>query len=517
MISIQTNPDSLVAQQNLNINSQFQSQTIQQLTSGYRINSASDDAAGLAVANEFRDNIAELTQGVNNANDGESQLQIMDGGLTNISQILDRMQTLATESSSTTFTGDRTTLNNEYQSLISEVDRQSANIGLNNGGTNNSLINVYIGGGGAMQSNSIVSVDLSGTANQVDSNGLGLASTNLLSAGTDLGVENLNQVVGNLFVSGTGGSQTFVVNTAGGGLFTATVSTASAAGMSIQDAVQQLNDTLSAHGMSASIDSTTGALMISSSSAYTITANAASAGTGLASAASATNKSLYRVDTNQSVSSPQAPPQAFTGVGAGNEETLTFTSGGSAVTVNLNSSNAGTLGTALSTLNTDLASLNISAVKGTGGEIAFQSATSFTVAKGFGAADGTTGDGSGVFGDTSTGGSDAAITDTAQAPAVSGSAVGNSLAAVTAVTNAVAQLGLVQGRVGAGENTINYAINLAQSQITNFSTAESQIRDANVAADAANLTKAQVLQQASIAAMAQANAEPQAILKLLQT
>ena len=73
-----------------------------------------------------------------------------------------------------------------------------------------------------------------------------------------------------------------------------------------------------------------------------------------------------------------------------------------------------------------------------------------------------------------------------------------------------------QGKVGAGENTLNYAINLAQSQITNFSSAQSQIRDANIAADAANLTKAQVLQQSSIAAMAQANAEPQAVLKLLQ-
>jgi len=70
--------------------------------------------------------------------------------------------------------------------------------------------------------------------------------------------------------------------------------------------------------------------------------------------------------------------------------------------------------------------------------------------------------------------------------------------------------------VGAGENKLQYAINLAQSQISNFSTAESQIRDANIAADAANLTKAQVLEQSSIAAMAQANAEPQAVLKLLQ-
>jgi flagellin len=63
---------------------------------------------------------------------------------------------------------------------------------------------------------------------------------------------------------------------------------------------------------------------------------------------------------------------------------------------------------------------------------------------------------------------------------------------------------------------LQYAISLAQSQITNFSAAESRIRDTDVAAEAANLTKAQVLQQASMAAMAQANSAPQAVLALLR-
>jgi flagellin len=88
--------------------------------------------------------------------------------------------------------------------------------------------------------------------------------------------------------------------------------------------------------------------------------------------------------------------------------------------------------------------------------------------------------------------------------------------AINAIAEAVQNLGQVQGVVGAGENTLNYAINLAQSQVTSFSAAQSQIRDANVAEQAANLTKAQVLQQASIAAMAQANQEPQSILALLK-
>src|SRR5438309_7656150 len=100
MISFQTNVDSLAAQNNMRLNGSMQSQTVQQLTSGFRINSSGDDASGLAIANGFRSSIAELTQGVQNASQGLSQLQIIDGGLNNISQLLDRLKTLATESAS---------------------------------------------------------------------------------------------------------------------------------------------------------------------------------------------------------------------------------------------------------------------------------------------------------------------------------------------------------------------------------------------------------------------------------
>src|SRR5664279_4428898 len=134
MISIQTNVNSLVAQQNLSVNSAFQSKTIQQLTSGYRINQSGDDAAGLAVANKFRSSVAELSQGVANGNDGLAQLQIMDGGMGNISQILDRLKTLATQSASGAFTGIRADLNTEFQSHLAEIDRQAQSIGLNSSG-----------------------------------------------------------------------------------------------------------------------------------------------------------------------------------------------------------------------------------------------------------------------------------------------------------------------------------------------------------------------------------------------
>jgi flagellin len=181
MISIQTNVNSLIAQQNLNVNNEFQAKTIQQLTSGYRINRSGDDAAGLAVANQYRSSVTELTQGVSNGNNGVAQLQIMDGGMSNISQILDRLKTLATQSASGTLSGGdstRTTLNGEFQTDLAEIDRQAQSIGLNTGGSFAKSLDVYLGQGSGSGTgavglqNGIVTLDLSKSS--VDSQALGM-------------------------------------------------------------------------------------------------------------------------------------------------------------------------------------------------------------------------------------------------------------------------------------------------------------------------------------------------------
>ena len=84
------------------------------------------------------------------------------------------------------------------------------------------------------------------------------------------------------------------------------------------------------------------------------------------------------------------------------------------------------------------------------------------------------------------------------------------------LATAVSSLGSAQAVVGRGQNQFNYAINLAQSQLSNLASAESRIRDADLASEAANLTKAQILLQAGVAALAQANSAPQAVLALLR-
>ncbi len=166
-----------------------------------------------------------------------------------------------------------------------------------------------------------------------------------------------------------------------------------------------------------------------------------------------------------------------------------------------------TLADAINQINQSTSGVGVYAVldaAGTG--ISFQSQNSFEVNDTANAA------GKGVFGAA---GLTTGLNKTGATP-VSGN-TSNATSAITAIDNAIQQLGLVQGKIGAGENLLNYAINLAQSQISSFSDAESQIRDANVAEQAANLTKSQVLTQTSVAALAQANSEPQAILKLLQS
>ncbi len=342
--SFQTNVTSLIAQENLRVNSQFQSQTITRLTSGYRINSSADDAAGLAVANGLRSDTAELTQGVQNANNGTSILQIIDGGLNNISNILDRLKTLATESASSTFSGDRATLNNEYQSLLTEITRQSANIGLSTGtvgGRYNADLGVYIGGGEGVQANGNVSIDLSGNTNRVDAGSLGIGSsavsgggTNLISgAAVDLRTGTFLTASTQAFTFNFGGTQ--VVATVGGG----------ASGLSGQALVDQLNTQISAYGISASIDAATGQLNFNGgSNAFNVTAGAVSgSGNVIATAAgTATNTSLTT-----------ASGQTYVNV-AGGPEVLTFTIGGSNTTVSL--ANGTTIDQAISQINGTMAS-----------------------------------------------------------------------------------------------------------------------------------------------------------------
>jgi flagellin len=129
--SVITNLASVNAQSNLYSTNVGLKTALNRVSSGFRINYSGDDAAGLAVANSYRSDLAVLNQGVRNANDGLSNLQIKDGALDNVSKLLDRLSTLATQSASgQTSSASRVTLNQEFTDVLSEIGRESNVAGL---------------------------------------------------------------------------------------------------------------------------------------------------------------------------------------------------------------------------------------------------------------------------------------------------------------------------------------------------------------------------------------------------
>ena len=609
--SINTNVASLQAQNYLRINSNFQGKTIEQVTSGLKIVNSGDDAAGLAIANSYRSTEAVLTQGVQNANDGLSQLQIMDGGISNISQLLDRARTLATQSASGTFAGGtvgRQELNGEFQSVLSEIDRQAQSIGLNQGGQYAKTLGVFIGGGQGTNSASViangtVSVNLSQST--VDTQGLGLkgftAGWQATPGTTDTGLYNLSagakssggvdtSVSGILtnatnagVVTGNGGNISFTIMGPGfsagaGGAITITASMKGVADTATLTAA--INAGIASAGLQGNAQAQafaaanvtaqihTGAdgaqqlQFVSPSSAFEVTAGDSVAnalmGNFLAGSANGNNGATTNAQgaaitghlasfvsqgtqqisgTINTTNLQEGPGLAFASLvyssaATVNEtQTLTFAINDStgtpqtaSVTLNGTAGAANvTAAGAIQQINAALQSSNSAAVRGivavvdnqaAGSEhISFASSTgsAFNVTIGQ-AATSTTSVADGLAGYNTI----VQSTDVGSGASADISTASGAQAAVTALANSVSNLGNAQAVVGRGENQFNYAINLAQSQLTNLATAESGIRDANLATAAANLTKAQILMQAGVAALAQANSAPQAILSLLK-
>ena len=181
-LTILNNIAALAAENQLNITSNNLNSTLEQLSSGSRINSGADDPAGLAIANGLEANIAALTQSSSNATDGVGELQVADGALSQVTTLLDRAVTLATESATGTVSNSqRTALDAEYQSIKAEIDSIGSTTNFNGGQvfTANTL-NVFLSDGSTSGSSQI-----GVTTGTLSSNGLGLggavAATGTLS------------------------------------------------------------------------------------------------------------------------------------------------------------------------------------------------------------------------------------------------------------------------------------------------------------------------------------------------
>jgi flagellin len=179
--SVVTNLASLNGQAQLNQTTIGLNRTLGRLSSGLRINSAADDAAGLAIANRDRMDTNGLEVGMRNANDAISKLQIEDGALNNISQLMDRAVTLAAQSASGTFSGSRATLDNEFQSVLLEITRTATAAGLETGNTNLNARSVFVGNTQTATSVAASFISFALTT-AVDAQGLGISTQNLTTA-----------------------------------------------------------------------------------------------------------------------------------------------------------------------------------------------------------------------------------------------------------------------------------------------------------------------------------------------
>jgi flagellin len=173
-MTINTNMASLNAQRNLSKTQGAMNQSLQRLSSGLRINSAKDDAAGLAISTRFTAQIRGLNASVRNANDGISLLQTSEGAMQEVTNILQRMREIGVQASNDTYsTNDRTSLNDEVTQLTAEITRISAATQFNGiqlldgtGGVRSFQIGANSGAGatGSTQSISVTMANVSATA-----------------------------------------------------------------------------------------------------------------------------------------------------------------------------------------------------------------------------------------------------------------------------------------------------------------------------------------------------------------
>jgi flagellin len=176
--SVVTNLAGLNAQARLLDTNMGLEKTLGRLTSGLRINSAADDAAGLAVANRHKLDNSGLQVGIRSANDGISKLQIEDGAMSNVTALLDRALVLAAQAASDTFMGSRATLDNEFQSVMSEITRNATAAGLETGNANLNARSVFVGNTQTSTSVGVTYVSFALTS-AVDAQGLGISTQNI--------------------------------------------------------------------------------------------------------------------------------------------------------------------------------------------------------------------------------------------------------------------------------------------------------------------------------------------------
>lgn len=540
---INTNVASLVAQNNLQNSQSGLSQSLQRLSSGLRINSAADDAAGLAISTRMSSQINGLNQASKNANDGISLAQTAGGALTSVTANLQTLRQLAVESANATNTSsDRQALNAQAQQLLQEIQNTAATTQFNGqnlldgsfqaeqfqvGANANQTISVSVSGattntlgvfGGA--SANVVAAGAANawtTAATIDINGIAVGASNATSApgvsassayaraaainaqnsltGVTATAFTTTDASGNAGASSAqaGGTATAAVaatansSTASGELWINGVSIGSIGAAStelgqIQNAANSINAVSQQSGVTAIADASTGLLTLTAADGRDIQVATSSTATGGTNGGAAAASAAAAV-----LASTGLTADAFTAVGG---------VGASGILANGNLTTADTFGTATGlftgalTLNS---SSSINLTDAVGGSTADLQAGGLATAAGA------------IYSSSLTSLSSLNI-----------SSVTGANTAINIVDAAINQINAQQANLGAVQNRFTATISNLNTASTNLSSAQSLIEDTNYASETANLAHYQILQQAGTAMLAQANSLPNSVLTLLR-
>jgi len=486
--TINTNLSSLTAQRNLGLSQSSLNTSIQRLSSGLRINSAKDDAAGLAISERFTSQIRGLNQAVRNANDGISLAQTAEGALKASGDILQRVRELSVQSANATNSaGDRKAIQAEVGQLLSELDRISVTTEFNGqklldgsfgsatfqvGANANQTITATTGNfrtgtyGTQLATSASGAADASGSTSAASGTivvaGLETKTVNIAASGTaadvaaavnavtdSTGVTASARNVSELKFSGTGA---FTLSVKGDNTTAANVTfnvkaTDTAAGLA--EAVKSFNDVSSQTGITAKLNSAADGLILT---------NEAGVDINIANGASAAGITLASQDAGQSLTDGEVK---FT-------TAFAAASGASAVSR---------------------------------GSVEFSSDKGYTVQ----------GTGTGTLGP--------ATATSAELQAVNEidvSTVDGATKALKIIDSALASVNGQRASFGALQSRFETTVNNLQSTSENMSASRGRIQDADFAAETANLSRAQILQQAGTAMVAQANQLPQGVLSLLR-
>ena len=488
---INTNVISLTAQRQLGVSQNSMATSMARLSSGLRINSAKDDAAGLAISERFTAQIRGVNQAGRNANDGISLAQTAEGDLAQISNNLQRIRELAVQSANSTNTAsDRLSLNNEATALIVENDRVAATSAFNGikllDGTFTAQ-NFQVGANGTASDQIAVTSIASARGNSlgvgasssystavngiVITSAVGLIAGDISINGYQVGAAGTDGVSNNTSTT-SGIAVAAAINAiSGNSNVTATVSATAVAGTTVSTFTAMVAGDILINGVDI------GAIALATTAAgrggqVAAAINAKTAQTGVtATVNTATGAvALAAADgRNIDVVTKAASTAANTGLGSGGAVTVVTRS-----RVSLSSSSSD--GINLSAGNTD-------GVAKAGLTGAFTAATSQS--------------GAGVS-------------------ALNLTTAAGSLAALATVDAAIGTINSTRAALGAFQARFTSVVASLATTGENLTASRSRVQDADYAAETANLSRAQILQQAGTAMVAQANQLPQGVLALLR-